>query len=358
MKILAFDIESCTGAPWDGSLCSFGYVLAENGVAVRQEDILVNPLPKFFTLGKFGEAPTLKLAYPVSVFRSSPRFNARFSAIKGLFEEADLVIGFSVQNDMKYLNNACDAFSLPRINFEFLDVQVLAGLALPEYKNMGLRAVAAHYGIEFTEHRSDEDARATYEIFLKLLEISGGNAERLIEKFSVVKGKNGAAGHVNCYSIEDVRSRLVSGGKSVKKILVQYYGKHAGERVARRGDLFENKTVGVSEYIYAPDTPLARKIIATAAAEGGTFDSSLQSCDYFVAAENDKAAYRVKKINRGCKILSVGEFEEICGGLIDCEFDDFAVLTAHYGQLYTDRETPVERAARLAKKKANGKGKQ
>jgi len=72
MKILSFDIESCTGNPWDGSLCSFGFVLAENGAIIKREDILVNPLPRFFSLGKFGEEANIKLAYPVSAFRSSP----------------------------------------------------------------------------------------------------------------------------------------------------------------------------------------------------------------------------------------------------------------------------------------------
>lgn len=352
MKILSFDIESCTGNPWDGSLCSFGFVLAENGAIIKREDILVNPLPRFFSLGKFGEEANIKLAYPVSAFRSSPRFNARYSAIKALFEEADLILGFSAQNDMKYLNNACDAFSLPRFSFEYLDVQLIAGIILPEYKNLGLKAVAAHFGIEFAEHRSDEDARATYEIFVKLMEVYGGGLEELIERYGVVKGKNGADGHTNCYSLAEIKNRLAAGGRSVKKILVFYYFAHAPGRVTPRGDTLKGERVNVSENIYLNDMPFARKIIATAAAEGCLFDSSIQSCSLFIAAEGDKLVPRIKKINRRCKIITAGEFAEKYV-LSDMEFDDFSILTEHYAAVVPDRETPEERAARLEKRNGN-----
>ena len=81
MRILSFDIESCTGNPYDGSLCSFGYVVYDNGKITEADDLLCNPLPKYFTLGKWGEEPTLKLAYPVSAFRKSPRFDKIYPRI-------------------------------------------------------------------------------------------------------------------------------------------------------------------------------------------------------------------------------------------------------------------------------------
>ncbi len=69
MKILSFDIESCTGNPLDGSLCSFGYCMAEDFEIVTKEDILVNPKPKKFRLGKYGEEAKIKLAYSEEEFR-------------------------------------------------------------------------------------------------------------------------------------------------------------------------------------------------------------------------------------------------------------------------------------------------
>ena len=187
MRILTFDIESCTGNPLDGSLCSFGYVLCENGVVAGGGDILCNPLPERFLLGGFGKSIGLKLAYPTSHFRRQPRFDRRYCEIKALFDSVDLVLGFAVQNDLRYLNNACDSFSLPRIPFKFLDVQLLGGLVLPEHRNHGLKAFAEQFNIEFIEHRSDEDARVTYEIFARLVELSGKTLTELVERYGITR---------------------------------------------------------------------------------------------------------------------------------------------------------------------------
>ena len=105
MRILSFDIESCTGNPYDASLCSFGYVVAEDDKITEQNDVLCNPVPARFTLGNFGKTPEIKFAYTVKQFRSQPRFDRRYRAIKGLFESADVVIGFALQNDLKFINN-------------------------------------------------------------------------------------------------------------------------------------------------------------------------------------------------------------------------------------------------------------
>ena len=45
MKLLSFDIESCTGSHNDASLCSFGYVVYDNGKITEADDLLCNPLP-------------------------------------------------------------------------------------------------------------------------------------------------------------------------------------------------------------------------------------------------------------------------------------------------------------------------
>ena len=88
MKILSFDIESCTGNPTDGSLCSFGYCLSNDFDIIEKKDILVNPKPKKFKLGKSGEEARIKLAYSEEEFRSAPRFPAAYRKIRPLFEGA------------------------------------------------------------------------------------------------------------------------------------------------------------------------------------------------------------------------------------------------------------------------------
>ena len=338
MNFLTFDIESCTGNPLDGSLCSFGYILSKEGVTVDSGDILCNPLPERFTLGSFGKAASLKLAYPPAHFRRQPRFNARYREIKALFDSADMVLGFAVQNDLKYVNNACDKFSLPRIGFKFLDVQLLAGFILPELKGHGLKAFADHFNITFIEHRSDEDARVTFEVFTRVLELSGMSLEGLMQRFGIVCGVNGQEGHVNCYAEAIIDERLQAGSRSTLKLLTHYYANNAARFVEKRGDRLAGKGVSISEGLYVKDKLSARRIACTVAAEGGTYDSSIISCNVFVVGEGDKLGGRVKKLNPNCRIMSMAEFSDLCGGLVDFEFDDKQILREHYTALVSDRE--------------------
>lgn len=335
MKFLTFDIESCTGNPYDGSLCSFGYILTDDDKIISKGDILVNPLPQNFTLGKFGEEPRLKLAYPVKHFRMQPRFNGRYCEIKALFEEADVALGFAVQNDIKYVNNACDKFSLPRIPFKFLDVQMLMGLILPEMKNLGLKAAADRYGIEFLEHRSDEDARVTFEVFLKLLEEAQKSLGEIMADYGIMPGVNTQEGHRNCYSKWQAKERVASNSKSSRKILIHYYGAHSAEKVKVRGDKFKNKFVAVSDAL-STQIELARKVIATTVAEGGYYESSIAKSDFYVTVEGDNLAKKMPKINPSCKVLLLKDFEALCGGLTDCSFNDQKIMEEHYTALITD----------------------
>ena len=337
MKFLTFDIESCTGNPYDGSLCSFGYILTDEDKVLDKGDILVNPLPKSFTLGKYGEEPRLKLAYPTKQFRMQPRFNGRYSAIKALFEQADIALGFAVQNDIKYINNACDKFDLPRIPFTFLDVQTLMGLILPELKNHGLKAVADRYGIVFLEHRSDEDARVTFEVFLKLLEESGKTLEEIISAYGVMPGTNSQEGHRNCYSKWQAAERISINSKSSRKILINYYGEHSPERVKLRGDKLKNKFITVSDAL-SLSLDDARRVLATVAAEGGEYESSIMKSDYYVTVDGDKLAKKMTKINPACRVVTLKEFEQLCGGLTDCTFNNQKIMEEHYTALITDRE--------------------
>lgn len=337
MKILTFDIESCTGNPLDGSLCSFGYVLTENGRILQSGDILCNPLPERFSLGGFGKSTGLKLAYPVAHFRKQPRFEGRYCEIKALFDSADLVLGFAVQNDLRYLNNACDSFSLPRFSFRFLDVQLLGGLVLPEHRNHGLKAFAEYFDISFIEHRSDEDARVTHEIYGRLLELSESTVEELVEEYGITYGVNSEEGHRSCYSELIVAERLAANSRATRKLLVNYYANAAQGLVERRGNALKGMSVAIAESVYAKEVGTARRIAVTVAAENGEYDSSILSCRLFVVAEGDKLGAKVKHLNRTCSVVTVEQFKSICGELADYPFDDMQIMRDHYYTLCTDR---------------------
>lgn len=337
MRILSFDVESCTGKPNDGSLCSFGYILTKDGAEIKRGDILVNPLPRLFLLGRWGEEPTIKLAYPISEFRAQPRFNARYREIKGLFEECDLAVGFALGNDLRYINNVCDKFSLPRIPFKFLDVQLLGGLVIEELADKGLKAFAERFGIEYIEHRSDEDARVTYEVFERIIELSGKTLGELVEEYGIVCGTNGAEGYTVCYSRTLLKRRIDKMGKSTRKIIADYLAEHTAESVPVRGDRLKGKKVVAAAPLFSKDE-LAQKVMATAVAEGGICEIQPAGCDYYVTVNSDSFAGKLKKMSRKTKIIYFKNFESEFGPLEDSNIDNLTAVEAHYSAVVSERE--------------------
>jgi hypothetical protein len=116
-------------------------------------------MPKKFLIGskKSIIKTGVTFAYEVDEFRKAPRFYEIYDKIKELFN-GRIVLGFSLANDIKYINNACDFFKLERICYEFYDIQFIYQLLHPEEKAVGLKTLNQKYSIEYIEHRSDEDA--------------------------------------------------------------------------------------------------------------------------------------------------------------------------------------------------------
>ena len=148
MEYLVIDTESCTGRSDDGSLCSIGYAVCdENFNVIEKEDILINPLPKRFLVGdkKNAKRTGVTFAYTVEEFRKAPRFCDLYDRIKSIFS-GRTVLGFSMANDVKYLNDACDSFSLPRIEYNFYDVQFIyqllyAGIILGTWERKAIHPI-------------------------------------------------------------------------------------------------------------------------------------------------------------------------------------------------------------------------
>jgi len=185
-NLICFDIESCDGGSI-GSLCSLGYITAENSKITDKHDLLVNPACGFnpMLLG----SKYFKLQYKKSVYRSSPTFDKYYDKIKELFSNR-LVVGFSIANDVRYLNDACMYYGLPFIDYDFIDVQTLLALHLNERRNYSLKDAADMYSIEFIEHSSADDAEASFKVLCGILSKENLSLDCLLDKYSVVLGRN------------------------------------------------------------------------------------------------------------------------------------------------------------------------
>lgn len=174
MKYLSFDIECADGGK--ATICSFGYVIADEQFNVlKKEDIVMNPDGKFFLEGRAGR-PDVKLAYSKDRFERAPKFPYFYERIKALLENEEYtVVGHSVSDDVAYLNKACKRYKLPALKFSYFDTQRFYREVTGERRSISLENAMLSLGIErgVQYHRSDEDALATLLVLQKLLEQKG-----------------------------------------------------------------------------------------------------------------------------------------------------------------------------------------
>jgi len=193
MKYLFFDIEGA--CPKLSTIATLGYVLTDESFNIlSREDILMNPDSKY-------DWYVVKhlLSYTKAELAKEPKFSGRYEKIKSLLEnEETIVCGYSIVNDLKYLNSECKRYSLPSLSFSFLDVQTLADKFFESKNQIGIERAYAMLEIsdEILLHRSDEDALAAMKVAKKLCEKTGLTLPELSEKYTCT-GKNFRYSFVN-----------------------------------------------------------------------------------------------------------------------------------------------------------------
>jgi DNA polymerase III epsilon subunit-like protein len=186
MKYLFFDIEGA--CPKLSTIATFGYALTDESFGVlAREDILMNPASSYdwYVLKNL-------LSYTKAELAKQPKFDAHYDKLKSLLEDSETVVcGYSIVNDLKYLNSECKRYSLPPLTFSFLDVQTLADRYFESKNQIGIERAYAMLEIndEILLHRSDEDALAAMKVAKKLCEKTGLTLPELSAKYTCT-GKN------------------------------------------------------------------------------------------------------------------------------------------------------------------------
>ena len=311
MKILSFDIESCNGNPREASLCSFGYVISdENFNILEKKDILVNPVPKRFTLGnKWGKG--IKLAYPEKQFRASPLFCEVYEQINSLFESADLIVGFSIINDLNYINCACCYYSLNNFKFAFIDVQDIYAI-LHNGERSSLDKIMKEYGVDFIVHRSDEDAYVTLLLLKKICEETNLTVIELLDYYGIVKGQNGQGGYKVSYSLAQMTEKY--GLKRTSKLNKFLFLKHVEKKKKIKGEL-NGKRIHFSKKVIGEDLDRCRNLVNALYLKGAVYSLSLEECNILVTLDkeellNGELAFSEKG---KAKIITLSEFVKFIG---------------------------------------------
>lgn len=271
VKILAYDIESTTGSQSDGSVCTFGYCLSDEKFNIlKQEDIVIKPYTKAFSTH-------VKLHYSKEEIRNSPTFPFHYEKIKELFQSADVVLGFSVNNDVKYLNNMCAIYNLERIKYHFLDVQLLHKFLTKRAMPTSLENAMGEIGEEYLPHRSDEDARATLLVFKHLVENSGLSLNEFLHKQYISEGVN-----TDCDIVPCTDGSLT---KKQKSALILHFKEEVCQKIKRRKGVLSGKAFSFSEEITYQDIDLFRKIMYAVYKKGGKVVPTMVSNVFVVKNE-------------------------------------------------------------------------
>lgn len=186
MEYIFFDIECANCFHGQGKICSFGYVITDEGFNILEKsDILMNPHSRFHLFGK-GNHPGIVLGYSEKDFRASPDFPKHYKKIKELLTSPDrIVFGFSVMSDAGYIKSECERFKRDIFDYNFIDIQRL----YTDYKGLentpSLIKCAHEYGVLESQdvHKSDDDSYFTMRVLKGLCEETGLSVSELIEKY-------------------------------------------------------------------------------------------------------------------------------------------------------------------------------
>ncbi len=332
MRILSFDTESSTGCINDGSLCSFGYcIFDERFNLIEQRDIVINPLANF-RWQIIGKNRKIDLAYSAKEFYASPRFSFFYNEIKQIFDSCDLVIGFAIENDVKYLRDACEKFSLPQIEYKFVDVKQLLELYGDENKDKGLSAIAESKNIEFIAHRSDEDARVTGLVLKMLSEKHDKSVSEILDYAEYLQGENTQNGYTHAYSLAQLYGRKGFSRTARQSSALFEYAREKAVECYKKGGLLAGKSCCFSKSIKYTDIEYSFGLLKKLYSLSGKFAPCVYCANVYVCSKDDEDdkdldfAKELIKSGKRIKIMTITEFENLIGEFDKDTFDFLSVI--------------------------------
>jgi hypothetical protein len=162
-----FECANCFGGV--GKICEFGYVLTDEKFnVIRTDDIPMSPgsgLDCRFNLKGRKGGRDLVLAEDEDFYYSCPEFPEYYQHIRKLFENKDTqVFGYSVKNDILFLDGTIKRYNKEEFNYVAYDIQAMMKYySENREKFLGLKSALIQLGLEnklvqFKEHLPRDDA--------------------------------------------------------------------------------------------------------------------------------------------------------------------------------------------------------
>lgn len=185
MRYLFFDIEAADG---NFKICEFGLVICDSNMKpILKKLYLINPKGQFNLTGRKDQRD-LHLSFTEEQYRASPEFDDVYDNIKFALEQKDIMVfGHSVNNDIRFLDKACNRYRLPKIKYVAYDVQKMFSYFSKERKkyaaleNVVEELVPLEERKDLVDHRSVDDAYMTMLIFRAMIRELNVTPEQMVE---------------------------------------------------------------------------------------------------------------------------------------------------------------------------------
>lgn len=320
MRYLFFDIEAADG---NFKVCEFGLVICDANLnPVYKKLFLINPKGKFNLTGREDQRD-LHLSFSEEQYKASPEFDEVYDNIRFALEQKDIMIfGHSVNNDIRFLDKACNRYRLPKIKYVAYDVQKMFSYFSKERTRYASLEKVIEEMIPLEErknlidHRSVDDAYMTMLIFkamIKELNVTPGqmvelcdgckydSIEYIDELNEKVRIKNEKA-----HAKKLLRKAIANGEKGLGWDLYREEAKKT-EGHELDPELIGKRYAVTNRVKDEPD--VVEKIIDYIKTNGSYLVFSMNRCDFLIAfdEENRKAITTILKKDPTFKIVTVDE---------------------------------------------------
>ena len=200
-------------------MCSFGYVITDEKFnIIKKEDIFINPNSKFNLIGRKNQTD-IELKYNEEFFRKQKEFPNYYETIKELLEDSNtIILGYSTDNDVRYILTELLYYELKPINFKYYDIQTIFDCEYSFGRRISLSDASELLNLkkQDVKHDSLSDAISTMNICMSICAELKTNIADLLKKYQPESFKD--------YVLTADRDEKIESLTSFS--LVKYYMKH------------------------------------------------------------------------------------------------------------------------------------
>ncbi len=159
MKYLFFDCEFANCFDSKEKICEFGYVMVdENFNVLYKDNIIINPNIKdnewdWYALKKI-------LTRKRDEYKNRLFFPAYHKKIMALIQNADFILGHTIEGDVHALNCELQRYNLPCLDFEFYDIKEMYKAYNDSKKTVSVENILLELGIQGDDNKHDAGADA------------------------------------------------------------------------------------------------------------------------------------------------------------------------------------------------------